>query len=153
MRLVLREMTSADLWLIDALERKIFPDPWPLAAFEEHLDEVDTGGLVAEHRGRIVGYVCYRFDCGDAHLTNLAVDPAYRRKSVAKELLDYILDIALKRECELIFLEVRISNEIARKVYEVAGFATVDRCTSYYDNPAEDALVMSRWVSKTPDGN
>ena len=145
-------MTTDDLPPIDVLERRIFPDPWPIAAFEEHLDEFDAGGLVALAGRLIVGYACYRFDCGEVHLTNLAVDREYRRKSVAKELLGHILGMAQRRDCELIFLEVRTSNETARKFYEAAGFATIDRCTSYYDNPTEDALVMSRWVNTDRDG-
>ena len=153
MKLSIRELAGADLDRIDVLEGRIFPDPWPIAAFEEHLDEPEAGALIAESDDSIVGYACYRFDCGEVHLTNLAVDPAYRRKSVANELLEHILGLARSRKCELIFLEVRSSNRTAHRFYEAAGFGTIDRCAGYYENPAEDALVMSRWVTLDRDGS
>ncbi len=153
MKISISEMSGTDLDRIDLLEKQIFPDPWPIAGFEEHFDEPDAGAVVAESSGVIVGYACYRLDCGEVHLTNMAVDPDHRRKSVANELLEHILGLARSRKCELVFLEVRYSNEAARKFYEAAGFGTVDQCTGYYDNPAEDALVMSRWVTLDRDGN
>jgi len=149
---VIRAMTAADLDRIDELEVQIFPDSWPTVAFEEHLDDTDAGGVVALSDGVIIGYSCYWNDGEQMHLTNMAVDPAYRRKSVANELLGHILGLAREWECELIFLEVRTSNETAHRFYESAGFRTIDRCTGYYDDPAEDALVMSRWIEPDRDG-
>lgn len=146
-------MTSADLANIELMEEEIFPDPWPLAAFEEHLDDPDADGLIAEGGSQIVGYACYRFDCGEIHLTNLAVAPAHRRKSVAKELLGHILDLAGQLECDAVFLEVRSSNEGAREFYEAQGFAASDLCQDYYVSPSEDALVMRRRLSSGYNGN
>jgi ribosomal-protein-alanine N-acetyltransferase len=150
MDLTLRAMTDADLPEVERLENSIFSDPWPLPAFEEHLDGDEVGGLVAETGSRMVAYACFRFECGEIHLTNMAVDPEYRRKSIAKQLLAHILGLARDQECELILLEVRVSNETARRFYEACGFATVDRCRRYYERPVEDALVMMRRVDATP---
>jgi ribosomal-protein-alanine N-acetyltransferase len=86
-------------------------------------------------------------------MTNLAVDPAHRRKSVAKELLGYILGLARRRDCELMLLEVRSSNEIARQFYEAEGFVTVEQSPSYYDDPTEDALVMMRRIRAQQGGS
>lgn len=151
MKLVIREMTGADLDRIDNLEIQIFPDSWPKESFEDHLNHPDAGGVVALSDDIIVGYACFQDANCQLHLTNLAVDPAYRRKSVANDLLGHILGLARDQECEVIFLEVRASNEIARQFYESAGFRTIERCDGYYDDPAEDALVMSRWIE--PEGN
>lgn len=153
MGILLRDMSDADLAKIEVLEAVIFPDAWPTAAFEEHLDEREAGALVAEVEGRIVGYACYRFDCGEVHMTNLAVDPDHRRKSVAKELLGYILGLARRRDCELMLLEVRSSNETARQFYEAEGFVTVEQSPSYYDDPTEDALVMMRRIRAQQGGS
>ena len=152
MKPVIRAMTAADLVRIDELEKAIFPDSWPVDAFEEHLDRPDAGGVVTLSDDVIIGYACFRYADEHLHLTNLAIDPAYRRKSVANELLGHILGLAREQECALIFLEVRTSNEIARKFYESAGFQIVDTCAGYYDDPAEDALVMLRWLDPDGDG-
>ena len=151
MKPVIRPMTSADLGRILELEEQIFPDSWPETAFIEHLDHPNGGGVVALSSDTIIGYACFQGADEQMHLTNMAVDPAHRRKSVANELLGHILGLARKQECELIFLEVRISNEIARKFYESAGFRTIERCDGYYDDPAEDAWVMSRWIEPDDD--
>jgi ribosomal-protein-alanine N-acetyltransferase len=145
-------MTTADLVRIDTLEQQIIPDSWPRESFEDHLEELRAGGVVALSGDIIVGYACYSNSEGQLHLTNLAVDPSYRRKSVANGLLDHILGLAREQECELIFLEVRTSNEMARQFYESTGFSVIDTCDGYYDDPAEDALVMSRWIEPDGDG-
>ncbi len=150
--MIVRAMTSADLDQIDRLEEEIFPDAWPVEAFEDHLDDPAGGGCITLSGDNIVGYACYHTGGGQLHLTNLGVDPAHRRKSVANTLLDYILDLAREQGCELIFLEVRSSNEIARRFYESAGFGIIDTCAGYYDDPAEDAVVMSRWIELDVDG-
>ena len=144
-------MTSADLGRILELEEQIFPDAWPETAFMEHLDHPSGGGVVALNSYTIIGYACFQGADEQMHLTNMAVDPAHRRKSVANELLGHILGLAREQECELIFLEVRASNDVARRFYESAGFRTIDTCDGYYENPVEDALVMLRWIESDGD--
>ncbi len=146
MRFTIRPMRFSDLPEVARLENDIFSDPWPLDAFEEYLDNFDGVGWVVTVQSRIVGYACCGLDTGILHVTNLAVVPAYRRKSVAKRLMDCILTLARERECELVYLEVRISNEAARRFYEALEFETVDRKISYYEHPAEDALIMVRYL-------
>jgi len=143
-RFTIRPMRFSDLPEVARLENDIFSDPWPLDAFEEYLDSLDGIGWVVTVQSRIVGYACCGLDTGILHVTNLAVVPAYRRKSVAKRLMDCILTLARERECELVYLEVRITNEAARRFYEALEFETVDRKISYYEHPAEDALIMVR---------
>lgn len=133
-----------------ALERATFTDAWPSEAFEEHLDATDAGTVVVVSEGRTIGYACYQIEPGQLHLTNLAVAPAHRRKSVANGVLDHILGLARERACELIYLEVRLSNTAAQEFYEKAGFVEVDRVVDYYEDPIEDAIVMLAHVG--PEG-
>ena len=150
LKVTLRAMCSADLERVGQIEHAVFTDPWPNDEFEDHMNDVDGGALVAEGEGEMAGYACYQIDDHKLHLTNLAVDDAFRRKSVAKQVLAHILDLARDLDCELIFLEVRVSNEAARCFYEASGFRTVDRIRRYYVSPVEDALVMTRWVNQAP---
>jgi [ribosomal protein S18]-alanine N-acetyltransferase len=151
--ITLRELVDGDLDEIHELEQLIFPDAWPRSAFVDILEENAWGALIAEIDGRIVGYACHLIVAGDAHLANMAVHPDYRRKSVARRLLDSILRLALDESCEQILLEVRPSNEAARKFYERAGFIELYRRTGYYHRPREDALVMIKnLVTDTDDG-
>jgi len=153
MNVTLRPMRFSDLPEVEKLENDIFSDPWPNDVFEEYLDSLNAGGWVAAVQSRIVGYACCGFDSGHTHLTNMAVAPAYRRKSVAKRLMALILSVTRDRECELIHLEVRISNEAARRFYEALGFETVDQRVRYYEHPVEDALIMVRHLDSMHSDN
>jgi ribosomal-protein-alanine N-acetyltransferase len=153
MNVTLRPMRFSDLPEVEKLENDIFSDPWPNDVFEEYLDSLNAGGWVAAVQSRIVGYACCGFDSGHTHLTNMAVAPAYRRKSVAKRLMALILSVTRDRECELIHLEVRVSNEAARRFYEALGFETVDQRVRYYEHPVEDALIMVRHLDSMHSDN
>jgi len=141
-------MTAGDLDRVVSLEKLIFPDPWPKSSFVEILTERGWGALVAEADHRVIGYACYLMVAPEAHLTNIAVDPAYRRKAVAKRLLERILEIAEENGCAYLLLEVRASNAVAKAFYERHGFTLWYRRKNYYRHPVEDALVMVRYLDR-----
>lgn len=143
----IREMTESDLADVVRLERKIFPDPWPLSAFAELVSSENPGIIVGESNGDIVGYASYYVVENESHLTNIAVDPEHRRKSVAKRLLQNILRIVQERGCDRILLEVRPSNVGAIAFYEKHGFRLLYRKPSYYRRPIEDAQIMVRYLN------
>jgi len=138
----IRELKFSDISDILAIEEVSFPDPWPKLAFEEIIRQPGHGGIVAVSDSKLVAYGCYLIIEHESHLTNLAVAKSFRRKSVASRLLDDILDIALKKGCEHILLEVRPQNKSAIEFYENAGFKLLYSRPNYYRNPVEDALVM-----------
>lgn len=144
--IAIRKMTGEDLATISRLEKEIFSDPWPARSFTEILDDPQWGALVAEHDGEIVGYACYMVVLDEAHLANIATVPSYRRKSVAKQLLERILDIVIDQECEILLLEVRPSNLEAIDFYRKYGFVDLYRRPNYYRRPIEDALIMVRYL-------
>jgi ribosomal-protein-alanine N-acetyltransferase len=141
-KLKIRAMARSDVSRIALLETEIFPDPWPESAFIEELGKDHRGVIVADIDGAITGYASYIITYGEAHLTNMAVTPKYRGKSIAKNLLNAILDIAKKADCEYVFLDVRPTNSVAISLYRKFGFYELYRRPNYYRNPAEDALVM-----------
>jgi len=140
--LTIRRMTASDLDAVTLLEQRVFPDPWPRLAFEQDLEEDNRGVLLAELNGRLCGYASYMAAVGEAHLTNIAVAPEFRGKSIAKILLNRILEVAKNADCEYIFLDVRPSNEAAISLYKKYGFYELYRRPEYYRTPVEDALVM-----------
>lgn len=146
--LKIRSMIRSDLSAVYALEKTIFPDPWPLSAFEDLLTENGWGGLVAETDSHLLGYACYLLAGPESHVTNIAVSEPARRKSVAKRLLENILQVALEAQCEYTLLEVRPSNMAARKFYEKHGFTVMYRRPDYYSLPVEEAVVMVRYFDQ-----
>lgn len=140
-------MTGAHLSRVLTLERETFPDPWPESAFTNHIDLSGWSALVVVKDDQIIGYACYRTSDGQAHLTNLATAASFRRKSVAKRLLDSILRLVRREGCDIIRLEVRPSNEAAIAFYEKQKFALLSRTADYYTSPVEDAVVMVRYLN------
>lgn len=146
---VIRPMTDADIDTVAALEELIFPDPWPRAAFVEQLKDDTWGAIVADVDGQIIGYACYLLVHNESHLTNIGVGPVWRRKSVARKLLERILRVVTERGCDILLLEVRPSNEDAKAFYAKHGFRELYRRPNYYRRPVEDALVMVRYLEQT----
>ena len=150
--LTIRSLTRDDLRKIVKLERATFPDPWPRSAFEDILNETGWHSLVAQAAdGEIAGYACYLIVGPESHLANIAVAPHFRRKSVAKRLLDNILMAVGESDCEYLLLEVRPSNSEARAFYEKQGFAFLYKRPNYYSRPVEDAIVLVRYLKPNGD--
>ena len=80
---------------------------------------------------------------GEASVTSVAVDPAHRRKGLARLLMESFLD-ALPEDTEKVFLEVRQGNLPAVSLYESFGFEAVGLRKNFYRDPAEHALVMAK---------
>jgi ribosomal-protein-alanine N-acetyltransferase len=111
----------------------------PGAAGWKVADYLEQEFLIALEGNRIVGFLVARtLVAGEREILNLAVAPDFRRKGVARLLLDR----ALEGFCGEVFLEVRESNGVAQKFYKSLGFKGLSKRTGYYDNPPETAIVM-----------
>jgi len=128
-----------------AIERLSFSDPWSREMFRS---ELQIGGgtyaRVAEREGSVLGYLLAVLVVDEAHLGNLAVHPSERRSGVGQMLLDDLMETARKRGIHRVTLEVRESNQNARKFYYDNEFIDVAMRKNYYRNPVEDAIVMLR---------
>jgi len=136
-----RECKREDLDGILKIERENFSHPWSLSDF---LSEISTGALslVAEIGGKVVGYIFCRIVVDTMDVNNLSVDRGFRRRGIAKMLLQECLDIALKRGVKTVFLEVRKSNAAAINLYKSFGFGLIAERKGYYRD-GEDALVFA----------
>ena len=61
---------------------------------------------------------------------------------MGSRLLVALLCDGIRRGSSAATLEVRPSNEAARRLYERAGFAPVGARPRYYQDDGEDALIM-----------
>ena len=91
----------------------------------------------------LLGYCGFWEVSGEADITNIAVHPDYRRRGIAKKLLESAIREAKKRGLSLLTLEVRLSNTAAISLYENYGFRRVGERKRYYSNPTENALIMT----------
>ncbi len=128
-----------------AIERESFPAPWTEGMFRQEVEEKWLSrSFVALVEGRVAGYVVAWMLRSEMHILNLAIAAPDRRQGLARRLLDHVLGIAESESCQLVTLEVRVSNEPARRLYMAMGFAPVGIRRRYYHDNDEDALVMTR---------
>ncbi|MDO4166034.1 MAG: ribosomal protein S18-alanine N-acetyltransferase [Eubacteriales bacterium] len=139
---MIRTMQEADLKQIVALEQQIFSRPWSEQSFRSALDRQDTIYLVYETEGVIQGYLGIWCAGGDGDLCNMAVDARARRCGIAAGLLETGIHQCGKRGVQRIVLEVRTSNEPARRLYAQYGFEEIGIRKRYYTEPVEDAVLM-----------
>jgi ribosomal-protein-alanine N-acetyltransferase len=141
--LALRPMAGGDLAEVLALERSVFPHPWTEGILRDELAARGRIYLVAEEDGRIVGYGGMMLVVDEAHIINLAVARERRGDGIATRLVLDLIERALDAGAEHLTLEVRLSNDPARRLYSRFGFAPVGIRKDYYVD--EDALIM--WVT------
>ena len=135
-----RRLTYADLPSVLAIERRSFPAPWSLAMFVLELSKPSGVCLAAETDDGLVGYlVCSRY-ADIFHLMNVAVDADFRRRGLATQMIEAMLEAAGREQRYT--LEVRISNTGAIRMYEDLGFRAAGRRLRYYHDNNEDALIM-----------
>lgn len=129
---------------VSHLEEICFHDPWSVNAISGEVSNPLSLWIVALDGERVVGYIGSQSVIDQADMMNIAVDPDYRRRGIA-ELLVGALESKLKeRGIKSLFLEVRVSNEPARTLYEKIGFTKVGCRPGYYSKPKEDALIMRK---------
>jgi ribosomal-protein-alanine N-acetyltransferase len=139
-----RPLTPDDLEAVAAIERAAFTDPWPRRAFEELLAQPHVRSCAADgDDGRLAGYALFSVCADEGEILNLAVDPARRRRGLARALLEAMLETMRREAVATVFLEVRQSNEPAIRLYRLAGFHRVSLRRRYYERPTEHAVTMA----------
>lgn len=144
MNLRIVPMTPANLPQVVALEKICFPsEAWSEAVYRAALDDPNTVILLAEGEdGALLGYAVLYTVLDEGNLDNIAVAPDARRNGVADALLSALTSYAREHLARLM-LEVRASNAPALALYRKYGFAEVGRRKNYYQNPREDAILMT----------
>jgi [ribosomal protein S18]-alanine N-acetyltransferase len=138
-----RPMSTADLDEIMVIERSSFPVPWSPGFFRQELQVACARSILAEVHGKIIGYVLFWLLPGAIDIHNIAVHLDYRRRRVARALLERVIDQARRQSITRVMLEVRASNWPAQKLYEGMGFLTTGIRKGYYSDNGEDAFAMT----------
>jgi ribosomal-protein-alanine N-acetyltransferase len=129
-----RRGQPSDLALVAAIQ-----DASPEAARWHVADYLQYDFLVSEHQEQLDGFAVWRTVApGEHELLNLAVGPDRRRRGVGRSLIAALLAASPGT----VFLEVRESNQIARRFYKSMGFHEVSVRHGYYESPPEAAIVM-----------
>lgn len=141
-----RAMRRADLPAVMAIERASYQFPWSEGVFRDCL-RVGYGCWVAlDDEDRVAGYGLMSTAVDEAHVLNLCVSPACRRRGLGTFLLTHLICEAARARMVRILLEVRPSNAEALGLYRAQGFSPVGRRKRYYPahDGREDAIVLAR---------
>ena len=146
MTLELRKLELRDLNAIERIERESYPTPWSRSMFAGEIAKPSSLSLGAfdSVSGTLVGYLVISRYVDAWHVMNLAVTKSYRRRGVARTLLDQLFEETAGDEHRGYTLEVRVSNEGAIKLYEAMGFLARGMRRGYYTDNREDAVIMWR---------
>jgi ribosomal-protein-alanine N-acetyltransferase len=134
---------------IDALmphEREMFGgEAWTRGGYLSELADRKhrTYLAVEDDEGVLLGWGGVRVLADEAEILTVGVIPAARRQGVGSALVHDLLDEARRREANVVFLDVRVANEDAQRIYTREGFVVVGRRRGYYDNGRTDSLTMS----------
>ena len=91
----------------------------------------------------LLGFIGVWLMAGEAHIVTVAVRHSHRRMGIGERLLITAIEQAMEFGQEVVTLEVRASNDAARRLYEKYGFANVGRRVRYYTDNNEDAIIMT----------
>lgn len=137
-----RDWKYEDILKISEMEKDIFSaEAWNYKTLVSVFAMKNFFGVLCEDGGEIAGYGGVTVAADSADIGNIAVAENYRNSGVGTELLERLCQKAKEGGAEKVFLEVRVSNSAAMRLYLKNGFAGVYARTRYYPD-GEDCLVM-----------
>lgn len=143
--MLIRDWKFEDNKKIAQLEKVCFEFPWSYDMVCETTQVDNFCGMVAEQNGEVIGYAGAIYCLDQADIALVATDPAFRRKGVAQTVINRLIEALLQKGVTVVYLEVRVSNDGAKALYEKLGFIAVGKRKNYYKN-SEDAIVMAKVI-------
>lgn len=142
-KVCVREMKYEEAAAVAEMEHQIFPDAWSECGILDTLKNEQTICLTAEKAGRLLGYMFAYTAADEADIARIAVVKESRKQKVGSELMKAFKQIGKARGIRRVLLDVRRSNNTARTFYVKQGFAEDGVRPGFYENPEEDAILMS----------
>lgn len=139
---MVHEMGPEDIFGVSKVEERCFSDSWSVEAVRDGLESSFDTWLVLKEEEQVLGYCVFRIIAGEGELLRIAVLPEMQGRGLSKKLMDRMVEYSRKNKAEIMFLEVRESNEKARNLYRSYGFSEEGIRKAYYRDPVENAVIM-----------
>jgi len=115
--------------------------PWNEAMVKEVIDSSEVIAVVYEEDNTVAAFACLHLIDKEAELDGIATEKKFRKKGIATQLVQYLLEAAKKSCAEVVFLEVGTDNTAAISLYEKFGFTIVRTRKNYYGK-GKNAFVL-----------
>ena len=137
------QMRLEDLPNVIEIEQRSYRFPWTIGIFRDCI-KVGYHCRVLRLNDQMIGYGVMQVAVDEAHILNLCIDEPHNKRGFARELLNQLLEVAVRRGAVKAYLEARPSVPHAIRLYERAGFEKVGVRKGYYESVdgREDAVVM-----------
>lgn len=136
---------AADLDGVLEIEHLSFTNPWTREMYESELANSRVSRVYTlREDGRVLGFCSLWLILDELHINNLAIHPDARGRGLGTRLLGRVLEEGARDGARRATLEVRRSNDAARRLYRRMGFELVGTRRNYYSSPVEDALILWR---------
>lgn len=150
---IVRRCEQEDLPSVIEINMSTLPEHYSDYFFESILKELPESFLIAELDGKVVGYIMCKMEFGfsnfrklgfvkKGHVVSVAVLDEHRGKGLGKALMQEATSGLIAKKADEIYLEVRVSNESAVKMYERLGFVIKTKIRAYYRD-GEEAYLMA----------
>ncbi len=130
------------------LEKDCFSTPWSEQSLNTELTNSHARFYVALSDGEVLGYIGSHNILGEVYITNVAVFSCFRRKGIGEALIEHLIKKSADENADFITLEVRKSNTSAASLYNKCGFSLVGERKNFYENPKEDAHLMTFYFNE-----
>ncbi len=140
----IRPMTLNDCPQVAEIEAASFSRPWSLDAFKNTVIMPNYRYLVVEEDQEILGFCALIFVMDEGEIPNVCVKESARGKGIGRIMMEALIKEAEKLNLSVLYLEVRESNEPARRLYRSVGFFESGMRKNFYEQPQENAVLMSR---------
>ena len=149
----LRIFSVGDLEAVTRINQVCLPENYTDFFFVDLARRFSESFIVAEVGGEVVGYIMCRIEVGlsgfglggllkKGHVVSVAVMPECRRRGVGGALVVKAMEGMRVYGVKQCYLEVRVTNEEAVRLYKKLGLEVTRTIRGYYAD-GEDAYVMS----------
>lgn len=139
---IIRPMREYDVDRIAELERICFRTPWSRKAIADELTNGSAHYLVCERERLVIAYAGMWVILDEAHITNVAVAPEFRRDGLGRRMMLCMMRQALLYGAAQMTLEVREHNLAAQSLYDSLDFEKAGERKGYYYDTGESAYIM-----------
>ena len=143
----IRRLEERDIASVAEIERLCFDEPWSEKSLRLLL-QVKNVGFVVEIDGFVAAYGGMVTVLDEGQITNIATHPDYRRRGLAKQIMDAIDSFSVENEIVYLSLEVREQNFAARSLYLSCGWREAGIRKNFYSKPLDNAVVMIKEFTK-----